>query len=76
MGSKADRGSGCSRDMESTEKCSRCADAKRVTKAEVAKAISGSKNRWMETRCGVEVMEICCWKERNRAERAMATSSR
>ena len=60
-GSKADRGSEC-RDVESTEKCSRYADAKRGTKAEEAKAISGSKvgseNRWMETRFGIEVMEI------------------
>jgi hypothetical protein len=32
---------------------------------------------WIEMRCGIEVMEVCCWKERNRAEeRAKATSRR
>ena len=60
--------------MTSAEKCWRYAGTKRSTEAEEAKAISGSKagseNRWMETRFGIEVMEIFCWKERKRAERA------
>jgi hypothetical protein len=36
-------------------------------------AMMGAGNEWIQTRIGIEVMEICCWKERrNRPERAKA----
>ena len=64
--------------MESAEKCWRYADAKGGTEAEEGKTTPGSKggseNGWIETRFSIEVMEICCWKERNRVERAKATA--
>ena len=41
---------------------------------QISRSKAGSKNKWIGTTFGTEVMKIYCWRERNRAERAKATS--
>ena len=63
--------------MKLAEKCWAYADARRgILRQEEKQAVSGSKagseNGWIETRVGIEGMEIFYWKEWNRPERRKA----